>query len=173
MERSIIQDGFTMVELIITIVIIGILAGIVVFTPKTFLVTARDEERSDDVSSIVRRLEQAYTSQDMGGPVYPSTAELSADITGDTRTMSRISPEALQAPGGAANSIVMATSTSLTAPAGATTPTLTQYVYQPLTASGTLCTANPSASAPCVRFYFYYRKEADATLQLIKSVHQQ
>lgn len=167
------ESGFTLIELIITIVIIGILAGIVVFSPKTFLITARDQERSDDVQSITRRLEQAYVSQDLGHPAYPSTAELAGDITSHTRTMTRLSPDALKAPGASGASVLMATSTSLTAPADANVPTLSQYVYQPLTASGTLCTASPSTNDPCVRFYLYYRKEAGGSLQKIKSIHQQ
>lgn len=174
MEWVVHQDnGFTMVELIITIVIIGILAGIVVFTPKTFLVTSRNQERVDDVASIARRLEQAYGSQDLGHPAYPSTAELAADIAGDTRTMTRIQPEALQAPGGSANSVVSATSTSTSDPAGANTPTIKQYVYQPLTAAGALCSANPSTASPCVRFFLYYRDEATSSVKSIKSMHQQ
>lgn len=168
------ESGFTLIELIITIVIIGILAGIVVFSPKTFLVSARDQERSDDTHSIVRRLEQAYTSQDLGYPAYPSTAELSSDIATKTRTMTRLSPDALKAPGvSEVTSVIIATSTSLTAPAGANAPTLSQYVYQPLAADGSLCTASPSTSSPCVRFYLYYRKESDNSLQKIKSLHQQ
>lgn len=167
------ENGFTVIELIITIVIIGIFATIVIVSPKTFLVTARDEERVDDVASIARRLEQAYSSQDMGRPAYPSTTELAADISGDTRTMTRLRPEALQAPRGNANSVSSASSTSLTAPAGTGSPTLSQYVYQPLRADGTLCANNPSSGNPCVRFYLYYRLEKDNSIQYIKSIHQQ
>jgi len=166
-------EGFSIVELIITISIIGILAGIVIFTPKTFLVTARDQERADDVASIARRLEEAYSSQDLGYPGYPSTVELSADIAGKSRTMTRLSDDALKAPGASGASVVMATSLSTTTPAGAGTPTLTTYVYQPLTAVGALCISASSQSNPCVRFFLYYRSEETNQIKFIKSMHQQ
>lgn len=167
------ENGFTIIELIITMVIMGILTSIVVFSPKTFLVSARDQERADDIASITRRLEQAYSSQDLGYPAYPSTTELAADIVGDVRTVTRLQPEALQAPGGSSSSVVSATSISTSAPAGANTPTLSQYVYQPLTSAGALCVANPSSGSPCVRFYLYYRNELNNSLKPIKSLHQQ
>lgn len=151
----------------------GILLGLVVFTPKTFLVTSRDQERADDTAAIARRLEQAYTSQDLGYPAYPSTTELAADISGDTRTMTRLQPEALSSPGTTGSSVVSATTASNTGPAGTGTPALNQYVYQPLTAAGSLCTANPSNSTPCVRFFLYYRLEENNDIKLIKSIYQQ
>ncbi len=165
--------GFSLIELIITITIIGILVGLVVFTPKTFLVSARDQERSDDVRAIARRLEEAYSSQDLGYPAYPSTAEITTDITNHTRTMDRIPRDAFKSPGGADNSVTVATTNASTNPAGANTPSLTQYVYQPLTADGSLCTANPSTSSSCARYFLYYRSEADNTVRFIKSIHQQ
>lgn len=174
MERAIQENGFTLIEMIITMVIIGILAGIVVFSPKTFLVTARDQERSDDIHSIARRLEQAYTSQDLGYPGYPSTTELATDMSAHSRTMTRLSPDALKAPNASsAISVIAATNNALIDPAGLNTPSVSQYVYQPLAADGSLCTANPSSSSPCVRFYLYYRQESDNGLQKIKSIHQQ
>lgn len=166
-------EGFSIVELIITISIIGILAGIVVFTPKTFLVTARDQERADDTASIARRLEEAYASQDLDHPGYPSTVELSADIAGKSRTMTRLADDALKAPGASSSSIVMATSLSTTAPAGAGSPVLNKYIYQPLTANGALCISASSTANPCIRYFLYYRSEETNQINIIKSMHQQ
>lgn len=165
------SDGFTLIELIVVIVVIAMLAGIVVFSPKTFLVTSRDQERADDAASIARRLEEAYSAQDLGSPVYPSTADLTTDITNKTRTMSRMSPEAFLAPKTTTNSVVMATTNSSTTPTGvAGQPTISQYVYQPLDSTGAIC---QTAGASCVRFNIYYRLESNNSLQTIKSIHQQ
>lgn len=169
MERAIQEHGFTLIELIVTMVIIGILAGIVIFSPKTFLVTARDQERADDTGSIARRLEEAYTSKDLNYPAYPSTTELATDMQNHTRTVTRLQPEAFQAPNGEAISVVAAQPSDTP---GGSTPSAIQYIYQPLTSSGALCTANPS-NGSCVRFYLYYRLEKDGSTKIIKSLHQQ
>lgn len=164
--------GFTIVELLIVIFISGIITTIVVLAPSGFLKTARDQERVDDVTSIGRRLEDAYTAQDLGRPAYPSTTELAADIPNRVRTVSRLSEDAFKAPTLSTNSVFSATSTSLTAPLSGG-PTANQYVYQPFTASNALCTASNSASDPCVRFNLFYRIEATNIITIIKSVNQQ
>lgn len=166
--------GFTIVELIITIVVMGILGSIVVVAPTWFLVSARDAERQDDVMSIARRLEQAYTAQEVGSPAYPTTTKLATDITGSggvsSGTLLRLKNDAFRAPGKSTSSVISAISPiSTTAPAGAGTPTKDQYVYQPLDSSGNLCTG----STVCVRFNFYYRQEKNNAFQVIKSLHQQ
>lgn len=165
------SGGFSLIELIITITIIGILVGLVVFTPKTFLIRARDQERSDDARAIARRLEEAYNSQDLGYPAYPSTLELSTDINAHARTMDRIPPDVFKSPGGTGTNNITAAGSGDAA--GGSSPTLTQYIYQPLTASGTLCTANPSTSSQCVRYFLYYRSEANNKVNIVKSIHQQ
>ena len=63
-----------------------------------------------------------------------------------------------------------------TNPAGTDTPSLTQYVYQPLKADGSLCTASPSSTVVanrCVRFFLYYKDTATGQVIKLKSVHQQ
>jgi prepilin-type N-terminal cleavage/methylation domain-containing protein len=167
-------DGFTITELIVTIVVIGILATLAVTVPTYFQKTARDDERADDTTSIARRLEQAYTAQEVGSPSYPTTTKLLSDIScsGGSGTVLRLSVDAFKAPNGTCSSVSMATSTSTTAPAGANTPTLTQYVYQPLTTSDSTAIVCTGASI-CVRFNLYYRRESDNSIQIIKSIHQQ
>jgi len=166
--------GYTVIEMLVTIMIIGILAVLVFYAPKSFLVSSRDSERSDDVASIARRLEQAYLNQDLGGPGYPSTTKLLSDISSRSNTMSRLKPEASQSPGGATSSVIAATSTSLSTPASGGAPSIKQYVYQPLKANASggwdLCT---STTDLCTRFFLYYRLEANNTIQIIKSLHQQ
>lgn len=170
------HDGFTILELTVAITIIGILASLTLGISSDMRTNAQDQERSEDVASIVRRLEQAYNGQEIGGPSYPSTAEFLTDISGKTRTAKRIEKESLKAPNTTGtSSVVGATSTSLTTPLSGG-PTTSQYVYQPLTANGTICnSANSTASAAttCVRFNFYYRSAKTNEIHRVKSFHQQ
>lgn len=167
-------DGFTILELAVSITIIGILASLVLTVPSSMRVSARDQERSDDVASLVRRLEQAYIGQEIGGPAYPSTAEFLSDISTKTRTARRLEDGALKAPGMSTSSVVGATSNSKTNPINGMTKD--QYVYQPLTANGTICNAANSinaAATTCVTFNLYYLTETDGSLKRVKSLYQQ
>lgn len=66
------QSGFTIVELLIVIVIIGILAGLVISTFVGVQQKARNSERQTDINSISGQLE-AYYAKNSG---YPSLADL-------------------------------------------------------------------------------------------------
>jgi general secretion pathway protein G len=66
------QSGFTIVELLIVIVIIGILAGLVITTFVGIQQRARNSERQTDINSISNQLE-AYFAKNSG---YPTLANL-------------------------------------------------------------------------------------------------
>ena len=170
------EDGFTIVELLIVIVVLGIMSALIVFTPEGLQESADSKEQASDVANIARRLEAAYNSQSIGAPSYPSTVELLNDISSQTRTMSRTDKEIFRTPGASSSSVIAAINPNQNNPAGANTPTTSQYVYQPLTANNTLCTANPStasASTQCVRFFLYYRSLLDNQVIKLKSARQQ
>lgn len=57
------QSGFTIVELLIVIVIIGILATLVIVTFSGVQQKARDAERKTDINAIAGQLEAAYANQ--------------------------------------------------------------------------------------------------------------
>lgn len=175
-ELSSPSAGFTVLELIVVIAIIGILAGISITIPSSMRVTARDQERHDDVTSLIRRLEQSYIAQEVGGPAYPSTLEYLNDISSGARTATRLDKDALKAPNAtASSSVIAATSNSTTAPVGGGF-SVSEYVYQPLTSSGGLCVNNTStanAVTTCTHFNFYYKTERDGTIHRLKSLHQQ
>ena len=102
------QKGFTIVELLIVIVVIGILAALVLNTFAGVQKRARDSERLTDIKSLSTQLERYYTDNGK----YP----LIADVT--TANLKGIDAGALTAPG--------QTGTSLSATA---TPSKDQYGY--------------------------------------------
>ena len=71
------QKGFTIVELLIVIVVIGILAALVLTSFAGVQARARDTERQTDINSIASQLEAYYATKGY----YPTTAELTTDTT--------------------------------------------------------------------------------------------
>lgn len=140
------QKGFTIVELLIVIVVIGILAALVLNTFSGVQRRARDTERQTDVNSIATQLEVYYN--DNGG--YPILTGQVGDDTWAKANLRGIDLNSLRAPG--------ATSNSVTATA---TPSSTQYGYQTFASDGTTaCT-----TAPCAKFKLTWRKEDDNSVQ--------
>lgn len=68
------QSGFTIVELLIVIVIIGILAGLVITTFVGIQQRARNSERQTDINSVSSQLE-GYFAKSSG---YPTLADLNS-----------------------------------------------------------------------------------------------
>lgn len=77
------QSGFTIVELLIVIVIIGILATLVIVTFSGVQQRARDSERKTDINAIAGQLEAFYASKGY----YPTAADMNTnpDTTGTWR----------------------------------------------------------------------------------------
>lgn len=166
--------GFTVVELIITITIMGILLTLGVVNLNATQVNGRDAERKGDVEAVLSNLESFYrtgtdTSTTLGR--YPSTI-----ITGTTienvRTILRdVDEKSLTAPNASsvATSFLAATNATQTTAGVTPQPTIAQYVYQPLKSDGTLCTAE---AQECRKFNLYYRLEADTTVYMVTSKNQ-
>lgn len=89
------QQGFTIVELLIVIVVIGILAALVITTFTGIQKKARDTERTTDIKALHGQLE-AYQASAVK---YPTLAEFN-DTTWRTTNMKGLDPEALRAPAG-------------------------------------------------------------------------
>ncbi len=69
------EKGFTIIELLIVIVVIGILAAIVITTFSGIQRKARDSERTTDINAIHGQLEAYFTTNGY----YPTLANLSDD----------------------------------------------------------------------------------------------
>ena len=139
------SKGFTIVELLIVIVIIGILAALVLNSFRGVQERARDTKRQTDVNAQASQLEVYYT--DNGG--YPQ-------FTGQIDTDSWIQANfkgadlnAWRAPNIASNSEV-----------NSATPTKNQYGYVALQSDGTTaCT-----TAPCAKYKLYWYSEKDSSV---------
>jgi len=98
------QQGFTIVELLIVIVVIGILAALVITTFTGIQKKARDTERTTDIKAIHGQVE-AYYAQNGN---YPTLAHMNDGAADGFRAtnMKGLDAEALKDPKGAAQTLV-------------------------------------------------------------------
>src|SRR5206468_9308462 len=90
------NQGFTIVELLIVIVVIGILAALVITTYSGIQAKARNSKRQTDVQSVQTQLE-AYFAQNGH---YPSLTDMNSS-TWLTANMKSLDVDALKDPQGA------------------------------------------------------------------------
>jgi prepilin-type N-terminal cleavage/methylation domain-containing protein len=164
-----VKRGFTIVEMIVVITIIGILLILGVVNMTSTQANARNSERKSDIETIATALESVYRSgytniagsQKIGQ--YPSTL----DIADPTKILKDIDTNALKAPDTSSISLMAATDTSTTLPRA--TISKDQYIYQPLTKDGLLC---DDGSKECRKFNIYCVLENGTLCPLITSKHQ-
>jgi len=94
------QKGFTIVELLIVIVVIGILAGLVVTTFTGIQQKARNTERETDIKAIHGQVEAYYAQNGK----YPTLGNLN-DSSWRSTNMKGLDPEALKDPKGTAQTL--------------------------------------------------------------------
>ncbi len=161
--------GFTVVEMIIVITVIGILASISTVQMLRSQMIARDKERADDTKSISINLQDVYENGQIEGAIvasgdgtvtnevamgYPSTSLLSSTYAADSQTNTiiqgiridaRKSPYIHSAATPPNFSLVSATTnadlnnTNKTAGGVTLGKTNDVYVYQPLDSNNALC----------------------------------
>ncbi|MEO5949817.1 MAG: type II secretion system protein [Candidatus Saccharimonadales bacterium] len=171
-------SGFTIVELLIVIAILGILLTLVVVNLSSSQVSARDDERKVDIANIASNLETFYTSgtDTLSPGSYPGVDQLSSE-SNFLLALRDLNPANLRAPGytGGTISLVPATNNNTTTTGVTPQPTPTQYVYQPLSNSknaptnGGLCNATADA---CRQYILYYMLESTGTVVSVKSKNQ-
>lgn len=101
------QRGFTIVELLIVIVVIGILAALVVTTYGGIQAKARDSKRQADLQALQTQIEAFYANNSY----YPSRADLNSDSWRSTN-MKSLDAGALQDPSAAAGTTLSGTAAS-------------------------------------------------------------
>src|SRR3990167_3309876 len=127
------QQGFTIVELLIVIVVIGILAALVITTFTGIQQKARNTERQTDVKALHGQVEAYYAQNGK----YPTLANLN-DTTWRTANMKGLDAEALKDPKGTAQTLVAA-------PAG------DAYSYAVSASDGTACD-NVAPATDCAQY---------------------
>lgn len=158
------SQGFSILEILVVLVLMAVLMSIFVIRTAGVNRSARDTERQEDVANIMRQLEDVYTTKKLGAPTYPDTSQILGNVV-----FAGTNPDILKAPNMTTTSLVAATNTVTTTAGITPLPTISQYVYQPFTSLGALCTSGLS----CVKYNIYYRTEADGTVWQKKSLHQQ
>jgi prepilin-type N-terminal cleavage/methylation domain-containing protein len=146
------SKGFTIVELLIVIVVIGILAALVLNSFRGVQERARDTKRRTDVNAQASQLEVYYT--DNGGyPTYTGQIDTDSWITANLKGADL---NAWRAPNQTANSMT-----------NSATPDKDHYGYQPLQNDGTTaCT-----TSPCAKFKLYWYSEKTSTVTVKDSLN--
>jgi prepilin-type N-terminal cleavage/methylation domain-containing protein len=172
------RRGFTIVELIITITIMGILLTLAVVNVGTTQAKARDDSRKSDIESIASNLESFYiggTDNSTVFQAYPSTSiagGTAANITSylrDADINSFLPPGTTNVAQTFLPSTNPGTSPSIQTTAGVLPlPTKDTYVYQPIASDGSVCTG----STACRKYNLFYRLEADNTVYRYTSKNQ-
>ena len=142
------QKGFTLVELLIVIIIIGILATLVIVTFSGVQAKARDSQRQTDINALNSHVQAFYAEHGW----YPTVAQIN-DATWRSTNMQGLDPDALLAP-------------NSTTPIDAATSTTAKYQYKPTedAAGTTACTATGTADDQlCTHFSLSALLEATNT----------
>lgn len=128
------QQGFTIVELLIVIVVIGILAGLVITTFNGIQQKGRDTERETDVKALHSQIE-AYWAQK---GYYPSLTDMNARGAGEfvATNLKGLDAEAFKDPKGTDNLLDAATAADVYA-----------YAYTVTNSAGTSCEADSTTCA--------------------------
>jgi prepilin-type N-terminal cleavage/methylation domain-containing protein len=166
------RRGFTIIELIIVITIMGILLVLAVVNLRGTQVNSRDEQRKANVEAIAQNLEVFFRSGTDGSASvgrYPSTG-----IVGNETTILRdIDPKSLISPSSTTSSLVAATNDTQTVAGITPAPNSSNdvYVYQPMKTidGGTTWTRCTGGSDECRRFNIYYWQETDNTVVMYTS----
>lgn len=127
------ESGFTIVELLIVIVVIGILAGLVITTFNGIQQKARDTERETDIKAIHGQVEAFWAQKGY----YPSLADLN-DRTATTGfvavNLKGLDAASFKDPKGTSDALVA-------------TATDNAYAYAVTTSAGASCEADDTTCA--------------------------
>jgi prepilin-type N-terminal cleavage/methylation domain-containing protein len=139
------QSGFTIVELLIVIVVIGILATLVIVTFSGVQQKARDTKRETDIKALASQLEVYYANNGS----YPALAQLQ-DNTWVQANLKGLDTAGLVAPNGTGSNTMSATASKTTY----------QYVPTP-----TGCT---TAAKDCTGYTVTAQREASGAADIVK-----
>lgn len=172
------RRGFTIVEVIITITIMGILLTLAVVNVNSTQLKSRDDERKADVEAIATNLEAFFNSGTDNATSfgrYASTGVVGSE-TNIKNALRDADLRSFLAPGVTNIALTFVSSTNAgTSPSIQTIagvlpqPTIAQYVYQPIKTDGSVCV---SGNVDCRKFNIFYRLEGDNTVYRVTSKNQ-
>jgi general secretion pathway protein G len=125
------QGGFTIVELLIVIVVIGILATLVIVTFTGIQQRARNTKRQTDINAIASHIEAYFADN----AKYPTLTDLNSS-TFRSANLKGLDPEALKDPKGSAQTLVA-------------TPAASSYAYAVTDDSGNAC---DNSTTDCTKY---------------------
>lgn len=141
------QQGFTIVELLIVIVVIGILAALVITTYSGIQQKGRNTERTTDLKAVQGQLEAYYATNGR----YPATTDLgttsASNVTFIKANMKGLDPEALRDPKGAVGDFSLGS--------GAT-GVANKYQYKPSDDAGNAC---DNTTTDCTKYILTAKPE--------------
>src|SRR5260221_699459 len=140
------QKGFTLVELLIVIIIIGILATLVIVTFSGVQAKARDSQRQTDIGAVDSHVEAYFAEHGW----YPTLVQLN-DSAWRSTNLKGLDPSALLAP-------------NSTTAIDANAATTSKYSYKPIETGTTACTATGTADdTACASFTLSAILESDGS----------
>ncbi|NTW61531.1 type II secretion system protein [Candidatus Saccharibacteria bacterium] len=174
------RRGFTIVELLIVLVVIGTLLIMGVVNLREAQANSRDTERRSDVETIASYLDTYYkTGYNYGtttAGAYPSTyltdpigsggggVEYIKAVLVDVRESSLEAPSMINI----IDTFVSATNNDQSTTGVTPQPTINQYVYQPIDKNGSLC----MGTTECRSFNIFWRSEVDNSVYKVISKNQ-
>jgi type IV pilus assembly protein PilA len=134
------QKGFTIVELLIVIVVIGILAALVITTYAGIQSKARNAKRQTDIQSLQTQIEAFYSQNGY----YPSLGDMNSS-TWLATNMKSLDSNALTDPSNATASTTLVR-----------TPAAKSYSYAPTTdGAGTVCGSDTTSGGTDTACAYY------------------
>lgn len=173
-----VRRGFTIVELIITITIMGILLTLAIVNVGATQAKARDDKRTSDIGSIASNMESFYNAGADNSTTFAHYPNISVTGSASNITMqlrdadikSFLPPGVTDPAVGFIPSTNTGSAPSIQTTAGvAPQPTISQYVYQPIKSDGSIC---GSSDTDCRKYNLFYRLESDNTVYRVTSKNQ-